>query len=189
MRIAWFSAHAVYCETVCLRYIQSTCATSGEGLYEGLDWLSSNIANKVYFWSGTLIFVFLLFFGFWSGRSVWCACMMCARASVHLYSRLFYWREVMLYLLCWPINFLLSTAKLFYLFIFVHVSGLKSPGRWGHSAELGESMLSGACHLPARRSCFCEVQTIIEHFDLWPTLYGILCSVLFLLLRNLLFAK
>ena len=31
----------------CLRYIQSTCATSGEGLYEGLDWLSSNIANKV----------------------------------------------------------------------------------------------------------------------------------------------
>lgn len=28
------------------RYIQSTCATSGEGLYEGLDWLSSNIANR-----------------------------------------------------------------------------------------------------------------------------------------------
>lgn len=28
------------------RYIQSTCATSGEGLYEGLDWLSTNIANK-----------------------------------------------------------------------------------------------------------------------------------------------
>ncbi|CAA2964785.1 ADP-ribosylation factor 2-like isoform X1 [Olea europaea subsp. europaea] len=27
-------------------YIQSTCATSGEGLYEGLDWLSSNISNK-----------------------------------------------------------------------------------------------------------------------------------------------
>ena len=27
-------------------YIQSTCATSGEGLYEGLDWLSSNIAKK-----------------------------------------------------------------------------------------------------------------------------------------------
>lgn len=35
------------------RYIQSTCATSGEGLYEGLDWLSNNIANKVFklnFW-------------------------------------------------------------------------------------------------------------------------------------------
>jgi hypothetical protein len=31
----------------CFRYIQSTCATSGEGLYEGLDWLSNNIANKV----------------------------------------------------------------------------------------------------------------------------------------------
>ncbi|GAA0159664.1 G-protein [Lithospermum erythrorhizon] len=29
-------------------YIQSTCATSGEGLYEGLDWLSNNIASKVY---------------------------------------------------------------------------------------------------------------------------------------------
>ncbi|KAI4375335.1 hypothetical protein MLD38_013218 [Melastoma candidum] len=27
-------------------YIQSTCATSGEGLYEGLDWLSNNIASK-----------------------------------------------------------------------------------------------------------------------------------------------
>nr|XP_023921050.1 ADP-ribosylation factor 2-like [Quercus suber] len=25
---------------------ESTCATSGEGLYEGLDWLSNNIANK-----------------------------------------------------------------------------------------------------------------------------------------------
>ena len=28
------------------RYIQSTCATSGEGLYEGLDWLSQNIASR-----------------------------------------------------------------------------------------------------------------------------------------------
>ncbi|XP_057544469.1 ADP-ribosylation factor 2-like [Amaranthus tricolor] len=28
-------------------YIQAACATSGEGLYEGLDWLSSNIFNKV----------------------------------------------------------------------------------------------------------------------------------------------
>ncbi|KAK1592083.1 hypothetical protein Q3G72_019212 [Acer saccharum] len=27
-------------------YIQSTCATSGEGLYEGLEWLSNNIASK-----------------------------------------------------------------------------------------------------------------------------------------------
>jgi hypothetical protein len=32
---------------VTCRYIQSTCATTGEGLYEGLDWLSNNIANKV----------------------------------------------------------------------------------------------------------------------------------------------
>ena len=27
-------------------YIQSTCATSGDGLYEGLDWMSSNLSNK-----------------------------------------------------------------------------------------------------------------------------------------------
>jgi ADP-ribosylation factor protein 1 len=27
-------------------FIQSTCATSGEGLYEGLDWLSSNISQR-----------------------------------------------------------------------------------------------------------------------------------------------
>ena len=27
-------------------YIQSACATSGEGLYEGLDWLSNNIATR-----------------------------------------------------------------------------------------------------------------------------------------------
>ncbi|XP_057517854.1 ADP-ribosylation factor 1-like [Amaranthus tricolor] len=27
-------------------YIQSMCATSGEGLYEGLDWLSNNIVSK-----------------------------------------------------------------------------------------------------------------------------------------------
>ena len=27
-------------------YIQATCATTGDGLYEGLDWLSANIASK-----------------------------------------------------------------------------------------------------------------------------------------------
>eukprot|EP00058_Branchiostoma_floridae_P028097 XP_002613588.1 hypothetical protein BRAFLDRAFT_127091 [Branchiostoma floridae] len=27
-------------------YIQSTCATQGNGLYEGLDWLSNELANK-----------------------------------------------------------------------------------------------------------------------------------------------
>eukprot|EP01125_Pyxidicula_operculata_P008342 TRINITY_DN2809_c0_g1_i3.p2 TRINITY_DN2809_c0_g1~~TRINITY_DN2809_c0_g1_i3.p2 ORF type:complete len:180 (-),score=28.56 TRINITY_DN2809_c0_g1_i3:639-1178(-) len=27
-------------------YIQATCATSGDGLYEGLDWLSSALKNK-----------------------------------------------------------------------------------------------------------------------------------------------
>ncbi|KAG6506867.1 hypothetical protein ZIOFF_032199 [Zingiber officinale] len=29
-------------------YIQSTCATSGDGLYEGLDWLSSKLASEVF---------------------------------------------------------------------------------------------------------------------------------------------
>ncbi|EKM80060.1 hypothetical protein AGABI1DRAFT_113290 [Agaricus bisporus var. burnettii JB137-S8] len=28
-------------------YIQATCATSGDGLYEGLEWLSSNIGRRV----------------------------------------------------------------------------------------------------------------------------------------------
>ena len=27
-------------------YIQATCATSGDGLYEGLDWLSNTLKNK-----------------------------------------------------------------------------------------------------------------------------------------------
>ncbi|KAG2724329.1 hypothetical protein I3843_01G013300 [Carya illinoinensis] len=27
-------------------YIQAACATNGQGLYEGLDWLSSNISSK-----------------------------------------------------------------------------------------------------------------------------------------------
>ena len=27
-------------------YIQATCATSGDGLYEGLDWLSAQLKNQ-----------------------------------------------------------------------------------------------------------------------------------------------
>ena len=27
-------------------YIQATCATTGDGLYEGLDWLSRNVTGK-----------------------------------------------------------------------------------------------------------------------------------------------
>ncbi len=27
-------------------YIQATCATNGEGLYEGLDWMSSTLSKK-----------------------------------------------------------------------------------------------------------------------------------------------
>lgn len=41
--VVWYKLWNPQC-----RYIQSTCATSGEGLYEGLDWLSNNIANKVW---------------------------------------------------------------------------------------------------------------------------------------------
>ena len=29
----------------CNWYIQATCATSGDGLYEGLEWLSSQLKN------------------------------------------------------------------------------------------------------------------------------------------------
>jgi hypothetical protein len=52
------------CCVVCVlddRYIQSTCATTGEGLYEGLDWLSSNIASKVYLWHDCLQLQIYLF--------------------------------------------------------------------------------------------------------------------------------
>ena len=31
-------------------YIQATCATSGDGLYEGLDWLSNQLKNAK--WGG-----------------------------------------------------------------------------------------------------------------------------------------
>merc|ERR1712046_389344 len=27
-------------------YIQSTCATTGDGLYEGLDWMTRNLSSK-----------------------------------------------------------------------------------------------------------------------------------------------
>ena len=29
-----------------LWYIQATCATSGDGLYEGLDWMSTNLKKQ-----------------------------------------------------------------------------------------------------------------------------------------------
>lgn len=46
-------------------YIQATCATSGDGLYEGLDWLSNQLKNQK--WSiptlwGYFCFVCCLFF-------------------------------------------------------------------------------------------------------------------------------
>ncbi|MQM19275.1 hypothetical protein Taro_052276, partial [Colocasia esculenta] len=42
-------------------YIQSTCATSGEGLYEGLDWLSNNIVNKATSGGEMMARLFLVF--------------------------------------------------------------------------------------------------------------------------------
>ena len=33
-------------------YIQATCATSGDGLYEGLDWLANQLKNNK--WRGDL---------------------------------------------------------------------------------------------------------------------------------------
>ena len=54
------------CIIVCIRYIQSTCATSGEGLYEGLDWLSNNIANKVLLFPFHLVYIRHCWFSFLS---------------------------------------------------------------------------------------------------------------------------
>lgn len=78
------------------RYIQSTCATSGEGLYEGLDWLSSNIASKVCFWPDGLVspfsvqaqhFIFTLLLAdenFYLHRSCVFTCLflLCARVEI-----------------------------------------------------------------------------------------------------------
>ncbi|KAH0874944.1 hypothetical protein HID58_072306 [Brassica napus] len=38
------------CTGYSMRYIQSTSATSGQGLYEGLEWLSNNIGGKRLRW-------------------------------------------------------------------------------------------------------------------------------------------
>lgn len=40
----------IYLILVQVRYIQSTSATSGQGLYEGLDWLSNNISATKKWW-------------------------------------------------------------------------------------------------------------------------------------------
>ena len=41
------SPHINLTELVAHNSIQSTCATSGDGLYEGLEWLSANIKRRV----------------------------------------------------------------------------------------------------------------------------------------------
>ena len=44
---AWVSPKSSFCQwppsNKNLQYIQSTCATSGDGLYEGLEWLSNSL--------------------------------------------------------------------------------------------------------------------------------------------------
>lgn len=40
-------------------YIQATCATNGEGLYEGLDWLSCTLKNLKW-WMATLLLVIVV---------------------------------------------------------------------------------------------------------------------------------
>jgi len=45
-------------------YIQATCATSGDGLYEGLDWLSNQLKNAKWFLSSSFMFLSLSIFDF-----------------------------------------------------------------------------------------------------------------------------
>lgn len=44
---AWVSPgsvdYSILCADSAWQYIQSTCATSGDGLYEGLEWLSNSL--------------------------------------------------------------------------------------------------------------------------------------------------
>jgi len=36
----------IYCVIFFQWYIQATCATQGNGLYEGLDWLSAELSSR-----------------------------------------------------------------------------------------------------------------------------------------------
>jgi len=45
-------------------YIQATCATSGDGLYEGLDWLSNQLKNAKWFLSSSFMSLSLSIFDF-----------------------------------------------------------------------------------------------------------------------------
>lgn len=57
-------------------YIQATCATSGDGLYEGLDWLANQLKNKK-----------------WRVRSVeWGRAWVPAPGSGYIWSIVFTWR-------------------------------------------------------------------------------------------------
>lgn len=81
-------------------YIQATCATTGDGLYEGLDWLSSQLRNAKWSitassvrcfgrlhwsWSHTLLFFFPSLF-FLKRRTFWlvlpCICTVCVCLSI-----------------------------------------------------------------------------------------------------------
>lgn len=42
---SWFYTNGIMTDNPS-QYIQSTCATSGDGLYEGLEWLSNNLRKR-----------------------------------------------------------------------------------------------------------------------------------------------
>lgn len=42
----WISYSYILSRLTIEQYIQSTCATSGDGLYEGLEWLSTNLRKR-----------------------------------------------------------------------------------------------------------------------------------------------
>ena len=69
-------------------YIQATCATSGDGLYEGLDWLSNQLKNAKWTWIATnyhfkrlnivsflsrsfVSFLFVFFLQIYSNKYLW----------------------------------------------------------------------------------------------------------------------
>ncbi|KAK9119727.1 hypothetical protein Scep_017820 [Stephania cephalantha] len=74
-------------------YIQSTCATSGEGLYEGLDWLSNNIANKA-----SLTRLILVSFGelVFHGLVVDIGCCCCRRGDAEDFFLVFPIRNILI---------------------------------------------------------------------------------------------
>lgn len=94
------------------RYIQSTCATSGEGLYEGLDWLSSNIANKV---------VVDTNLSFSNRNNKFCNSVCFSTIELSIHAVILYWRDFWLYVLVLMLDIWFS-------FLASSIAGIKLPG-------------------------------------------------------------